>query len=881
MHMLRICVLGGFAASTEIGTVGVGPREAQLLAYLALGRGEPILRVRAAGMIWPDHSEERARANLSTAIWRLRLALSGVGCSASVVRTSVVSISLNKQTYTLDADEFRRGTPDFTALTTSLEGLALVVHTLDLYKGDLLPEWDFEWCRLEREELRQRYMRMLLLVSRSFEHRGRCDLALQFARKAVTVDPFDEDAQRSVIRLLSCVGERTTAVAQFNRFAQLARSELGVEPSSETVALLDEIREGKRERERAAHVGWLAPIASTEGLPIVGREEERSILARLMEKTVTSGGGGALVVGDVGTGKTRLVNWAVEEWASRGGRLGLGRCVEFNEPVPYQPIFDALSSVIDGQNPTKPISNTATGVQMSSSTKFRSSHNNLGDDTSLALDWSARKLDAFARLTDQLENASRERPLLLVIEDLQWADVGSIDWLAYILEQSSKMRVGLVLTSRPESSARHSRALERLRRYSAVQLRLGPLSRSETTRFIKLLLREYRVSPWLSDWIYDDTEGNPLFVLETIRLFHQRNGGRISDLGMVNGLHPEDGTIGEEIPKGVREAVEQRLALLDRDVLRVAQVGSVIGRSFDEEMLELMVQAKGNRVVRALSNLIRTGIFEREGRKYRFTHDKLRAVCYESMPISLKRALHARIAAALEQRADAPLQRLAWHQDSAGRWGVAARTWELAGDHAMSVFACEEALSAYRHAVSCLKRSVAAKGPARSTAEIGLFLKLDAVLAALGRPMERESCLDRVRELCAQAGLQHFWPVWYLRRASLEDHVGNFRASSLLSRRAWFLATTLGNRDTQIEALRSLAWALNRSGRHRRSSAVSRIALRRLGDEKGPALVSTLWQAAAVHAKLSEYSTAVALLDRAENLANTLGLVRGVNTELR
>ena len=872
MRALQICLFGRFAASTHRGTVELGEREAQLLAYLALHSDDRVSRVQAAGAIWSDHSDRRARANLSTALWRVRGALSKSDCPPNLVRVSAASLALDVQNCDLDIEDFRRDAPGSTASAISFEGLARAVHAIHLYRGDLLADWDLEWCRLEREELRRHYLTTLRLLTERFERRGRYDLALQFAQKAVAADALDEGAQRSAIRLLSHVGQRTTAIAQFNRFAQLVRDELGVDPAEETVALLGEIRRAPHEQRRAEPTNpWAAPI-STEGLPMVGREEECGGLLRLMDQTVDGAGGSALILGDIGTGKTRLVTWAVEEWASRGYGIGLGRCIEFNEPVPYQPLLDALGAEMDDRDVTRLMSDSDRNTQLCRNDESVPASR---DDGGIALHWSTRKQSAFARLTARLGDKTRARPLLLVVEDIQWADAGTVDFLIYVLEHARRMRLTLLLTSRPGSSPRHSRTLERLRRHCSTSLRLSPLSRAETTRFIEMLLGEDQVSPWLADWIHDDTEGNPLFVLETMRLFQQRNMARdFTSRAVRRPRALEPNVDRQEIPEGVRAAVEQRLALLDIGSHQVAQIASVLGRGFDEELLDLVIGARGNKLAKALGQLVRTGIFERESTTYRFTHDKLRAVCYEGMPLRAKRAFHARAATALGQMPDVPLQRLAWHQHCAGKWSLAATTWERAGDHAMNVFACEDALSAYRHAISCLRRVSGLDAQAKGTTEMELFLKLDAVLAALGRPAERASCLERVRELCERRYLDKFRPTWYLRRASLEEHVGNFRAASSLSRRAWFLAKILGDEQVEAEALRSLAWALNRSGRHERSAAVSRLALRRLENARSPALVATLWQAAAVHIKISEFSTALAYLDRAENLANALGLVR-------
>ncbi|HET8579856.1 MAG TPA: AAA family ATPase, partial [Nitrospiraceae bacterium] len=747
------------------------------------------------------------------------------------------------------------------------------MHALDLYKGDLLEEWDVEWCRLEREELRTRYVHTLHALSDGFEQRGRHDLATLYARRAAQADPLNEVFQRSLMRLLYRTGDKASAVTEFNRFAHLAKSELGVEPDRETIALAREIRQPSSPSRSSEPLKSLVPISiRPEKIPLVGRDIERLELNALLETAVSARGGGVLLVGEAGIGKSKLADWVMEEWAARGGAAGRGRCIEFNDPVPYQPLLDALGSFVDEAELSGFVSGDGRPTaQFLDETVGR----NVGQPTASETLWPPGKLRLFACLRAYLEDASRRRPLLAVIEDLQWADTGTVDFLAYLVERAKDMRVAVLLTSRPSgATSRHRSHLDRLSRACRATLRLGPLSMPETTRLVHFLLERSEAPAALARWVHAETEGNPLFVVETLRLL-QRHGNLEAVPVKASGgagwsTLPDKGVT---IPEAVQSTVEQRLALVDPASLRIAQIASVVGRSFDEDLLSMVVGARRNRLSQSVGQLLREGIFEREGSGYRFSHDKIRAVCYESLPTRARRTYHGRAAAALLRTPDVSIHRLAWHQYSAGQWNLASSSWEQAGDRARDVHAYEETLGAYGHAISCVRHDTTVDTDAKIHSEIGLLAKFDEVLAILGRPKERRDVLNQMGGLCDQSSRTSHRTVWLTRRAFLEEHLGNFGTAARLARRAWILARSDGDRSAETEALGILAWTLNRSGRRDRSLWVSRLALKRLGGVRSPLVVTLLCQVAGLHIRLSDYASAASYIERAKSISVELGLV--------
>ncbi len=874
MSLLRIAVLGKFRVSLGTRSFELPEGSARLLAYVALSFGRLTPRSQVAGTLWPDLPEGRAKANLSTVLWRLKVALRKQGCPVTVFRSTGTALGLNSGWAEVDAELFKRDSGGHGASFLSLDSLSRAVHAVGFYNGELLEDWDVDWCVVEREELRNRYLATLRNLAEGFERFRRHDLALRFARKAAEADPFSEPVQRMLMRLLNLAGDRAAAIEQFNRFASKSRRELGVEPSIETLKLLNEIRSNGRESTpwRSGRLSEVPLIA--EKVPIVGRAAERHRLGAFLQGALSGDGGGLLILGDNGVGKSRLVEWGMEEWVAGGGRAVLGRCIQFNVPVPYQPILEPLCSIVEIGDLIGLDSRTLGDFNAA---LYQLSTAEIGGSGAGARSFA--KLRLFSRLGARLIGASRRRPVLLVVEDLQWADAGSVDLLAFLLERLRGTHVAIMVTSRPVgSSARRLSSVERVARHCVESVRLTPLSEADTRRLVQSLLEPQDVPRGLASLIYAEAEGNPLFVIETLHLLRQQQGSLHgvsghADSGCAETL-PDHGNvdIGLGIPNGVRSAVQQRLALISPPSLKIASVASVLGRSFDEELLATIAGLSANRLSKAIAHLLYAGVLEREGAGYRFAHDKIRAVCYEEIPARVRRLYHARAAAALAQMPETPSHPLAWHQLSAGQWSLAVGSWKKAGDYARGIYAHEDALHAYRYAVYCVRRDKTREAAMRIATEAALLFDQEDVLAILGRPSERLAILERVRAISKQALAAPVWSTLLARKARLEDHVGNFAEAARLARRAWAIARGAGDRLAQGEALRVLAWTLSRAGRYGRSLAVSRLALRELNGVSSALTVTVLWQAAVASIWLGDHPAAATLLKRARAVSIESGL---------
>jgi len=223
------------------------------------------------------------------------------------------------------------------------------------------------------------------------------------------------------------------------------------------------------------------------------------------------------------------------------------------------------------------------------------------------------------------------------------------------------------------------------------------------------------------------------------------------------------------------------------------------------------------------------------------------------------------------QLSDVPIHRLAWHQHSAGQWNSAAASWVQAGDQARGLYAYEEAVLAYKASIACVRRDITRGSAEKILDEALLLAKTDEVLEMLGRPDDRVVLLGRMGALCRRNPEPRILAVWLTRSALLQEHFGRFDLAAGLARRAWVNLRAARNAGDEAQALRVLAWMLSRAGRHRRSLAVSQLALRRTCNADAPLRVAILRQAATVHAKTGNYAAASACLQSARGISAESG----------
>ena len=407
--------------------------------------------------------------------------------------------------------------------------------------------------------------------------------------------------------------------------------------------------------------------------PFVGRAKEFGELQQRLNAAVAGECQLALVGGEPGVGKTRLLDELETLSRARKIRALRGRSVEQDGAFPYQGFCELIQEYFRlkeaGSSPPPDFSDLAADLvslfpMLNEIGEIRAAAT--GDSKLSRGGGSAgieNRTEVFEVLARTLTRMGGARPLVLVLEDLHAAEV-SIEALQYIVRRLGPTPTLIVGTYRStEVDGRHplTRVIESFRgdrRFSS--LTLGPFSQSEHRSFLESLIGGPELTASLTQRLFEGTEGNPFFTKELVRSLVD-SGGITHDESGAWSLSGEVGLSAEALPATIQQAVEKRIERLPEELRETLSVASVIGKTFDSRELEKLVEGKGD-VEDALDQLIHDGYLEeeRESRSdlLTFSSGVVRDVLYGSLSRRRRRSLHRKYAELLEGRYGGRLERV-------------------------------------------------------------------------------------------------------------------------------------------------------------------------------------------------------------------------------
>ncbi|SHL21079.1 transcriptional activator domain-containing protein [Pseudonocardia thermophila] len=644
-----------------LGQTRVPPLESgraeSLLAYLLLHRSAPTPRQRVAFLLWPDSTEAQARTNLRHLLHTLRRRLPDADRYLDVTARTIG--------WRADAP-CRLDVEEFEALVDAADE-ARLRQAVALYTGDLLEGSYDDWLRVERERLRHRQIDALGRLAALCEQRGDLAAGIEFAERQRRLDPFREETYRRLVHWYVARGDRARAVLTYHVCSSTLQRELGVRPSAETEAVY----------RRLVHAA--GPAGSAPAL--VGRDRELARLDAVWRSAETGHGGLVLVSGEAGVGKTRLVEEFRRRCAAHGPVIADARCYP---SLAYAPVVAWLRAPA--------LRARAARLPAAWRTELaRLLPEVLAESPDLPPPVPLPEADQRRRLFEAVAATVVDggRPTLLVVDDVQHADRETCRLLHYLLRGRPDARLLVVATARREDVQDDHPVHELLTDLRAAgrctQIDLDRLDRAETAVLAERL--GARLSPADAGRLHEETEGNPLFVVEALR------GGW---------------TPGRPLSPRVQAVIEARLAQLGPQARQLAGLAAAVGREFSTDVLAAAAEADADALADGLDELWRRQIIrEREGSStYDFTHDRIRQVAFQGVGPIRRRRLHARIAAALERiHGDDPgpvsLQ-IATHLDRAGEVGRAVEWYVRAADAAQVLHASRQAADVLGRALELL-----------------------------------------------------------------------------------------------------------------------------------------------------------------------------------
>lgn len=482
----------------------------------------------------------------------------------------------------------------------------------------------------------------------------------------------------------------------------------------------------------AAFEGYLPKVSARV---FVGRGEES---VRLRERFGSRSGKTTLVFGESGIGKTQLVSRILAEKVAEGGHALWGRCLFSEGALPYHPFASALKkgfpASVDVVSEIETLAAQAGidfGVRRSQLRAFLS----VSDDSDQVLN---REQLWYAVLLVYRLLSSRDRPLYLVVDDLQWADPATVALFCYLARSIDQSAIHLIGMYRLDPSghrdeASRERLIESLRQLRidglAEQIDLARFGRSESDELIQYMLDGDPVDEDLKAHAFEQSEGLPLFLTESLNLLRLEN--RISKVDGVWRL-PEHAVRGAPVSDRIQDVILQRLAVLDDHDRELLEVAATEGELFTSGPLEACLGWPRIKILKRLQEIEKKHqLVMHESAGYRFDHTMIQQVLYDGILPELRQEYHRMIASALEASHgtdDDQAGAIALHLEASGQEPAAVPYLLRAANRSKSVYASEQALDAYEK----LDRIRRNRMPDDSTLAMAVARGLGDVRYALG-----------------------------------------------------------------------------------------------------------------------------------------------------
>ncbi len=744
---MRIKLFGNLRIDFEGRPVtGVNTNRLQsLIAYLILRGDVPQPREHLAFSLWPASSESQARTNLRQLIHHLKRALPAE-CHA-LEATHFAVRWREDPGCSIDVIEFQRAIA--AAASARMENDAVreiqsLTTAAQLYEDDLLPGLYDDWLAPIREDYRKRLSEVLQRLATLLEQRSEFAAAIACAERLIALDPIGEPHYQLLIRLHAANQDRASALRAYHQCLRVLRRELGVGPGAATVELFERVLKGPPEAE-ASSVGTsgfavLKPASRLQKVQaLIGRAREWRQLTSAWESVAAGGTRIAAILGEPGIGKTRLADELYQACVRRGHAAARARCFAGQGQVSYAPVAEWLrSDAVRASWPSLKRGQIAELVRLVPEIREQSGKGAVPTQPSpLAESW--QRLRFYESISAAIGNT--RKPLLLYLDDLQWCDPDSFEWLNALLNSPAAAGVLLLGTVRAEETGREhpfTRFIAALRQTGMVlEIPLEPLDAEETAELARLESAKPLETGKLAE-IYRATRGNPLFVLETIRAGIERTR--------------------------VHAVIAARLGQLTPPSYELAGLASVLGCPFSFELLEKATDWDEASLSQALDELWRRRIIEGRGASdYDFTHDRLREVASAELTLVRRRYLHRRAARALAEVHAGDIEtwngQIASHFEQAGMAEEAIAFYERAAAYARQRYAETEAADLLRRALALCREFPESEHRLRQ--ELHLLATLGPALvttAGYSAPEVGET-YHRALELCRRFRDPHIFAI--------------------------------------------------------------------------------------------------------------------------
>jgi len=762
-----------------------------LLIYLAIEAGlQP--RDQLAVLLWPEASPERSHASLRNTLGHLHATLRQASGETQAPYLTVThnSLGLNpnaeididlqtvERAYELArADRSNRKLPEGSSSLPLLQSAAACQRS-DFLAGFSLgdaPGFD-DWAAIQREVWHRRLGLILDRLSEIQFASGEFAGATETTSHWIALDILNEIAYRRKMRAHFAAGERGQALDTYEACLAVLAAELGIEPEADTAALAERIRtqsppEHPHDRRTAPRP--LRPDTSVAflGNLFTGRISEHQTLVNSYERA--SAGQPQLVVlrGEAGIGKTRLARKFLSWARTQGTELLQGSAFESGSHLPFQPLVDALRLRLEYRNSPQ---NLLDDVWLSSLSQLLPELRQRNPSLSpIPFERSHPEADVsqeqlYEPIVQYTLALAKHSPLVLFVDDLQWTDSATLDQLQYAIRRwrDSAARVLLLVSLRsealhpmtqPQQTGGHaglSQWLTRVaRELTPVHIELEPLREIETMQMMLPILAPPATD--FAQWLYDETRGQPFYLMETLKDLLERRVLRPKRRaeGQWSFALDAEHELGQavRVPSTVHAVIRSRLNRLSPNAFSLLAGGAVLEQQITFERLCAVSNVTDDLALPALDELISGRLLLEAvqpgvASTYTFVNDMLRDVVYTEAGDARRRLFHRRALEILEVVGDSAAV-LAHHALATGLAQAAFRHSLAAGREALRILAVSESIVHFERARQFVQEASPSEMPGKADLD-ELYMQLGRAYRLTGQG-DKATAMDAERDrLC-------------------------------------------------------------------------------------------------------------------------------------
>jgi len=651
-----------------------------LLYYLLLHPGTHTLE-HVAGLFWPDSNEAKASNSLRQALHSLNAGFEKMGApKGSLLAISTQQIEFKqREEIKLDTLEFSR-TLRRCNDQTEFDNEGCLKEAIAFYKGDLLEECDESWCFEQREYFKDHYLRALGQLIQIHMDRKEYQSATELCHAVLAKTPWHEPVQRQLMYVYYAQGNRNAAIQQYRECKRVLRKELNVDPLPETETLYRSIEERTRpvQFEQLGVIGRSILRQYPElGALFIGRAEECQRLLQGWTKALDGKGSAIFLEGEAGIGKSRLAQEFFGTLNKQKAFFVSGRCFDIERQLPYQCLIEALRPLPWAQ--WKRYLEDVAPLWLAQVAKLLPELNDVFDDLPPVAPLASLESEhnrLVEGLTQLFLNLAEQRPLLIYLDDLQWSDESTLQFIQYFLRRIDEKPILFLGAYRVEEvNADHGlhKLMQPLQReHQTARLRLHSMGEPEVEALVQAMFKT-RALGTLEKWIYAQSKGVPLVAVELLKSFVETGILRFGE-NQDWFFDIEKASI-ETIPSTIQSIIESRLRRLSKGSRQTIDLASVLGRDLYSAFMKTVLRREHDAILEEIEELMQTRLIIYEGNEYHFRHDLIREFVYRLMIPERRLGFHQAVAdALLEANADkleAVAGELAHHYTEAGNLGQA------------------------------------------------------------------------------------------------------------------------------------------------------------------------------------------------------------------